>query len=117
MRVEHHIGVTLTVKPTYHASGMYRSISPNDTVELMSLLERVGLFESHQLIELKEMLADYFSGVSDDEKFWILDYDEDQSLVGVGYCQAERMTNGTWNLQLLGISPDVQGQGTYFRCV
>jgi hypothetical protein len=116
MRVEQHIGgVTLTVKPTYHASGMYRSISPDDTVELMSLLQRVGLFESHQLIELKEMLADYFGGVSDDEKFWILDYDEDQSLVGVGYCQAERMTNGTWNLQLLGISPDVQGQGTCCR--
>ena len=90
---------------------MYRSISPNDTIELLSLLERVGLFESHQLIELKEMLTDYFSGVSDDEKFWILDYDDDNGLVGVGYCQAERMTNGTWNLQLLGISPDVQGQG------
>lgn len=113
MRIDQQTGVTLRVKPTYLASGMYRSISPNDTVELMSLLERVGLFESHQLIELKEMLADYFSGVSDDEKFWILDFDEDNGLVGVGYCQAERMTNGTWNLQLLGISPDVQGQGRY----
>ena len=51
-------------------------MSPNDTIELLSLLERVGLFESNQLIELKEMLTDYFSGVSDNEKFWILDNDD-----------------------------------------
>ena len=55
------------------------------------------------------MLADYLDGNSNSDHFWITD-DED-GLVGVAYCAPEPMTNGTWNLLLIAVRPDRQGQG------
>jgi ribosomal protein S18 acetylase RimI-like enzyme len=88
---------------------MIRPIAPDDTTALITLAEATGLFESNQLEELGAMLSDYFSGNSDSDRFWIVD--DDNGLVGVAYCEMERMTDGTWNLQLIAIRPDLQGQG------
>ena len=81
---------------------------PDDTTALIALADATGLFQPNQLEELGEMLSDYFGGDSDD-RFWITD--DDNGLVGVAYCELERMTDGTWNLQLIAIRPDRQGQG------
>jgi hypothetical protein len=51
------------------------------------------------------MLADYFNDNSNRDRFWITD--DEQGVVGVAYCEMERMTNGTWNLQLIAIQPDL----------
>lgn len=53
------------------------------------------------------MLSDYFS--SSDERLWLVD--DDSGAVGVAYCEMERMTDEAWNLQLIAIRPDRQGQG------
>ncbi|OWY65717.1 GNAT family N-acetyltransferase [cyanobacterium TDX16] len=87
---------------------MIRPIAPDDTTALIALAEATGLFEPNQLEELGEMLSDYFGGNSSD-RFWLVD--EDNGLVGVAYCETERMTDRTWNLQLIAIRPDRQGQG------
>jgi ribosomal protein S18 acetylase RimI-like enzyme len=88
---------------------MIRPIAPDDTTALIALANATGLFESNQLEELSAMLSDYFGGNSDSDRFWIVD--DDNGLVGIAYCEMERMTDGTWNLQLIAIRPDCQGQG------
>ncbi|MBD2515925.1 GNAT family N-acetyltransferase [Nostoc sp. FACHB-973] len=96
---------------------MIRPTIPNDTTALIALADATGLFQPNQLEELGEMLSDYFGGINDShslrdakaERFWITD--DDNGAVGVAYCEMERMTDETWNLQLIAIRPDRQGQG------
>lgn len=87
---------------------MIRPTTPDDTTALIALADTTGLFQANQLEELGEMLSDYFGG-SSDERFWLVD--DDSGAVGIAYCEMERMTNGTWNLQLIAIRPNRQGQG------
>lgn len=87
---------------------MIRPIAPDDTTALIALANMTGLFEPKQLEELGEILSDYFA-TNSSNRFWIVD--DDNGLVGVAYCEMERMTDGTWNLQLIAIRPDCQGQG------
>ncbi|MDV2996220.1 MAG: hypothetical protein N4J56_005874 [Chroococcidiopsis sp. SAG 2025] len=88
---------------------MIRPIAPDDTTALIALADATGLFEPNQLEELGEILSDYFGNNSNSDRFWIVD--DDNGLVGVAYCEMERMTDATWNLQLIAIRPDRQGQG------
>lgn len=88
---------------------MIRPTTPDDTTALIALADATGLFQPNQLKELSEMLVDYFGSNSDSDRFWITD--EDDGPVGVAYCEQELMTDQTWNLQLIAIRPDHQGQG------
>ncbi|WP_413160809.1 GNAT family N-acetyltransferase [Capilliphycus salinus ALCB114379] len=86
---------------------MIRPVTPDDTAALIALAKDTISFEPNELEELGKMFADYFNGNSDD----ICITDEDNGLVGVAYCTPERMTNGTWNLLLIAVHPNYQGQG------
>ena len=88
---------------------MIRSTTPDDTTALIALAEATGLFPPSALELLRQMLTDSLGGNSDTEAFWITD--DDNGPVGVAYCEPERMTDRTWNLQLIAIHPDRQGQG------
>ncbi len=90
---------------------MIRLTTPDDTAALIALADATGLFQPNQLEEIGEMLVDYFGENSDSDRFWIADDDDDDGLVGIAYCDPEPMTEGTWNLQLIAIRPDRQGQG------
>jgi N-acetylglutamate synthase-like GNAT family acetyltransferase len=93
---------------------MIRPATPDDTIALIALAEATGLFEPNQLEELSEILSDYFGSSSDGDcfrdgttdRFWLID--DDNAAVGVAYCELERMTDRTWNLQLIAIHPDRQ---------
>ena len=87
---------------------MIRPSTPDDTIALIAIADAIG-FQPTELDQLSEMLSDYFSGDSNSDRFWLTD--DDNGPVGVAYCEAERMTNRTWNLQLIAIRPDRQGQG------
>lgn len=87
---------------------MIRPTTPDDTTALIAIADAIG-FQANELEKLSEMLSDYFSGDSNNDHFWITD--DDNGPVGVAYCEPERMTNRTWNLQLIAILPDRQGQG------
>ncbi|MBW4481185.1 MAG: GNAT family N-acetyltransferase [Tildeniella torsiva UHER 1998/13D] len=87
---------------------MIRPTAYADISALISLAEATGLFEPTQLKELSTMLANYFDG-DKSGAFWLID--DDQGPVGVAYCEPERMTDRTWNLQLIAIHPSRQGQG------
>jgi ribosomal protein S18 acetylase RimI-like enzyme len=86
-----------------------RPITHNDTDALITLAESLEIFSSDQLNELRQMLTDSLSKDGDTHPFWIAD--DDDGLVGLAYCEPERMTSGTWNLQLIGVHPTYQRQG------
>ena len=88
---------------------MFRPITPDDTDSLIALADSIGLFSSDQLEELHQMLTNSLRKDGDTHPFWITD--EDNGLVGVAYCEPERMTDRTWNLQLIAIHPSRQRQG------
>jgi GNAT superfamily N-acetyltransferase len=89
---------------------MIRPTKPEDAAALIAVANTIG-FQPNELDELGKMLADYLGGNSDSDRFWITDDDDEDGPVGVAYCEAERMTDQTWNLQLIAIRPDHQGQG------
>lgn len=88
---------------------MIRSTTPDDTTALIALAEATGLFPPSALELLRQMLTDSLEANSNTEAFWITD--DDNGPVGVAYCEPERMTDRTWNLQLIAIHPDRQRQG------
>jgi ribosomal protein S18 acetylase RimI-like enzyme len=88
---------------------MIRPITPDDTDALIALADSIELFSSEELEELHQMLTDSLSKDGDAHPFWITD--DDDGLVGLAYCEPERLTSGTWNLQLIGVHPMHQRQG------
>ena len=88
---------------------MIRPTTLDDTPALLALADATGLFPPSALELLRQMLIDALEGDSDTEQFWITD--DNDGPVGVAYCEPERMTDRTWNLQLIAIHPDLQGQG------
>lgn len=88
---------------------MIRPTTPDDKTALIALADASGLFEPNQLEELGDMLSDYFDSKNSCDRLWITD--DDNKAVGVAYCEMERMTDRTWNLQLIAILPNRQRQG------
>ena len=89
---------------------MIRPAMSDDRAKLMLLIDAIGLFPPDELKEVESLLADYFAGNTGSDHFWITD-DDGGHLVGVAYYAPERMTNGTWNLYLIGVHPSYRGQG------
>ena len=89
---------------------MIRPTKPEDASALMAVANTIG-FQPNELDMLDKMLADYFGDNTDSDPFWITDEEDKNGPVGVAYCEPERMTDQTWNLQLIAIHPDHQGQG------
>lgn len=86
---------------------MIRPTTPEDMAALIDLADATGLFPPSGLELLRQMLTDSLEKNSDTEPFWITD--DDAGPVGVAYCEPERMTDRTWNLQLIAIHPNRQG--------
>ncbi|MEN9519182.1 MAG: hypothetical protein RLZZ381_1770 [Cyanobacteriota bacterium] len=82
-----------------------RAVTPNDLPDLKAVIKANDLFPSDML---DEMISGYFNNESESE-FWFT-Y-EDHKPVAIAYCAPERMTEGTWNLYLIAVHPDYQGQG------
>jgi ribosomal protein S18 acetylase RimI-like enzyme len=73
------------------------------------LADATGLFPPDGIVFLRQLLADSLGKPEPIDPFWLTD--EDDGPVGVAYCEPERLAEGTWNLQLIAIHPDRQGQG------
>lgn len=85
---------------------LIRTITSEDTADVITLAEASGLFDPDGVEQIRERLADYLSG---DDALWFAAVDD--ILVGVVYCVPEPMTDGTWNILMLIVSSDSQGQG------
>jgi ribosomal protein S18 acetylase RimI-like enzyme len=85
--------------------GAIRPVKPDDLPALKTVIDATGLFPSAML---DDMMAGYLGGEVGNE-FWLTI--DDDGPIAVAYYMPERMTQGTWNLLLIAILPDHQGQG------
>ncbi len=76
-----------------------------DVPTLKSMIDALGLFPGEML---DDMMNEYFTN-PDSGAIWLTD--DDNGPVGVAYYAPERLTEGTWNLYLIAIQADRQGQG------
>jgi GNAT superfamily N-acetyltransferase len=88
---------------------MIRPATANDINALMTLANVLELFSPEELEQLHQMMTASVGQDDNDQPFWLTD-DED-GLVSLAYCEPERMTSGTWNLQLIAVHPTHQKQG------
>jgi ribosomal protein S18 acetylase RimI-like enzyme len=72
---------------------------------LKTIIDATELFPSKML---DDMMAGYLNGTATDE-FWLTV--DDGGPIGVAYAVPEKLTEGTWNLLLIAVHPDRQGQG------
>ena len=83
-----------------------KNVTSRDTEAVIALSEASGLFNSDGINQIRERLTDYLSGNND---LWFIAVED--TPVGVLYCAPEAMTEGTWNILMLLVSPHFQRQG------
>ncbi len=97
---------------------MLRLSKPDDIAAILSITEAIG-FQPGELELVHQLLTDYFTDGdgrdslqnSNTRRFWLTHDQDNDGVIGVAYCEPERMTDQTWNLQLIAIHPNHQGQG------
>lgn len=83
-----------------------RVVRPSDIAALGAVIDATDLFPSDLL---GGMLAAFLAGEAPDERWTV--FDEGDGAVAVAYSAPERMTEGTSNLLLIAVHPDVQSRG------
>jgi len=86
---------------------MIRALHSADVDGVLELVNASGMFAPDDVEEIKSRLAMHFE--SQNGSLWIT-YEE-QGLEGIAYCVPEPMTKGAWNLLMLLVRQDKQGQG------
>jgi ribosomal protein S18 acetylase RimI-like enzyme len=90
-------------------SPVIRRLTPADLPAVADLIDATGLFPFALLVD---MVRPYFAqadGAAQGDEHWVvLDHG---GPTAVAYWAPERMTQGTWNLLLIAVHPQQQGQG------
>ena len=75
-------------------------------------IETIGQIAGETDLFPPEMLDDMIAGYLDqsNQDIWFVG-ELDDRVIAFGFCEPERMTEGTWNLLAIGVDPAVQGQG------
>ncbi len=84
---------------------LIRPASPADVGAIGAIAEATDLFPA---AELAPMIAPFLTWNARDR--WLV-VERAAQIVGFGFCEPERMTEGTWNLLAIGVLPEHQGQG------
>ena len=82
-----------------------RLAGTRDLAGISAVIEATELFPTDLLAE---MIDGYLTGETDD--IWYVSETEG-AITAFGFCEPERMTEGTWNLLALGVMPSHQGTG------
>lgn len=82
-----------------------RPVERQDLPELKRIADATELFPSDMM---DDMISGYFDGSKPDIWFTCV---LDGKAISFGFCEPERMTEGTWNLLAIGVQPDHQGKG------
>lgn len=77
-----------------------------DVAALATVIAATDLFPADML---GDMIAPYL-GDKDCTDIWLTCV-RGSRIIGVAFCEAERLTNGTRNLQAIAVLPDCQGRG------
>ena len=88
---------------------MIRPIRDTDRTAIAQLSEASGLFSDEELVEVASMVDAFLGGDLDEDHRWVT-Y-EATRLEGVAYFAPEGFSDGVWNLYMLAVSQEAQGQG------
>lgn len=94
-----------------HNDLIIRAATKADTGAIERIAEATGLFPADML---DDMIAGYLDRTKPD--IWLTATIGGEP-VGFGFCEPERMTEGTWNLLAIGVLPDRQSQGVGARLI
>ena len=83
-----------------------RAINKGDLEELKTVIETSGLFPPDLL---EGMMSDFFDN-PETQDIWLTKIINEKS-VAIAYCAPERLTSGTYNLYLIAVHKDLQGNG------
>ncbi|MEP2102643.1 MAG: N-acetyltransferase [Parasphingorhabdus sp.] len=97
-------------KPTHNP---IRPIVHEDIPALKRIIDATDMFPSEML---DDMIAGFFTDEGSNEIWLTYDTDDDKvsgmgDAKAVAYCRPEEMTDRTWNLLLIAVHPDCQGEG------
>ena len=88
---------------------MIRPAKREDTAAVVDLVIAAEMFSAEDAWFIEAMLADYFDGNEDEGHECVIDDDGD--LLGVAYYQPESAADRVWDLTMIAVRPDSQGQG------
>ncbi len=88
---------------------MTRSITEADIPSITKVAGECGLFTADQLALVHEMVTSALADPSSGAPFWLVA--DEAEVVAIAYVEPERMTDGTWNIQLIAVSPESQRGG------
>ena len=83
-----------------------RAITKEDLPALKKVLDSIELFPSEML---DDMSADFFINPESPE-YWFTKTVNNKP-VAIGFCAAEKLTKGTYNLYAIGVQKGLQGKG------
>lgn len=86
-----------------------RPVVPDDIPALKQIIDATDMFPSELL---DDMIAGFFHDKENGEIWLTYDTSDDQNgAKAIAYCRPEEMTDRTWNLLLIAVDPDFQGEG------
>lgn len=88
---------------------MIRPITQDDAEAVIGLAVSSGLFPSDETRIVRQMPADYFGGNQASGHQCVLDVEAEP--LGVAYWAPTPATDGTWELTMIAVRGDRQGQG------
>lgn len=89
------------------ANLLIRETTPNDQSSLLAIVQESGQFDADGLAHVEATLDTHCTEES--AGLWLTA--DDGEPVRVAYCNPEPLTSGTWNLLMLWIRKDGEGQG------
>lgn len=84
------------------------SIRPATKQDIATIGQIAGDTDLFPPAMLEDMIAGYLDKTNRD--IWFVG-EQGSQVITFGFCEPERMTDGTWNLLAIGVAPAHQGQG------
>jgi ribosomal protein S18 acetylase RimI-like enzyme len=89
---------------------MIRPTIPEDTPTLLALAQSTGVFKSHEMVALNEVLDDYFAH-NQAEGHRCVTFEQAGEILGFAYHAPAAMTDRTWYLYWIAVSKKTQARG------
>lgn len=88
---------------------MSRTITEADIPSITRIATASGLFTDDQLALVHDMVTSVLANPGPDAPFWLVP--DGGEIEAMAYVEPERMTDGTWNIQLIAVAPESQRSG------
>lgn len=89
---------------------MIRPTTPADTEDLVAIAQGTGVFKPHEIVALREVLADYFATNQADGHVAVT-LERDGKPIGFAYYAPADMTDRAWTLWWIAVDKTVHARG------